>query len=454
MRMNARLAGGLAGGSASTLSKGEDMMKKARATGIHLLSTREVLNARDCELADGAGLLLRCSAENATWVFRYTAPSGKRREMGLGTCIRNNAQAAGASLTQARENAGKARALLASVPPVDPIDERDKARMAAKEADAKRKAEKTAVSATLAREARAYHEKVIEPTKPGKFSADWINSLENHVPKQLWHKPIAEITRSEMLDFLRDIQHRMADTAIRVRRRLHEVFDDAHDRELIAVNPVEAVRAKLRKVIIHKRVRSHPALPFVETPAFLRSLRTQPGIAARCMEFTILTAARTGESVGTEWSEFDLTASLWTIPGERMKGGEEHRVYLCARAVEIVESMRGTGDRYVFPSLRTPHKPISNMGMLALLKRMQRQDITVHGFRSTFSTWANENAIARADVIEACLAHKEGDKIRAAYNRATFAVERRKLLVAWGEYLEANRPPDCAYYDIAGSRAG
>ena len=412
------------------------MAKKTRATGIHLLSTREVLNARDRELADGGGLLLRCSGENATWVLRYTAPSGKRREMGLGTCIRNNAQAAGASLTHARELANSARKLLASVPPIDPIDERDKARAAAREAEAKRKAEKSGASATLAREARAYHEKFIEPVKGDKYSADWINSLENHVPKTVWNKPIGEVTRADMLDFLIDIQHRMSDTAIRVRQRLNDVFDEALERGLIQVNPVSAVRTKLRKVMVAKRRTSHAALACAEVPAFVQLLRKQPGTAARALEFTLFTVSRTGETVGARWPEFDLDKALWTIPGERMKGGEEHRVYLAPRALEILKEMKQLGGEYVFPSLGHLDRPMSNMAMLALLKRMKRADITVHGFRSTFSTWANENAIARADVIEACLAHKEGDKIRAAYNKATFATERRKLLTAWADYIE------------------
>jgi Arm DNA-binding domain/Phage integrase central domain len=168
---------------------------------LNLLSAREVLNARDRELSDGGGLLLRCSGPHAAWVFRYTSASGKRREMGLGACVRHNARAAGESLALARELAAKQRALLASDPPLDPIDERDKASAAKREAEQQRKAEKKKDQETLARVTRAYHEKFIEPQMAAKLSADWINSLENHVPPALWHKPIAEITRAELLDF-------------------------------------------------------------------------------------------------------------------------------------------------------------------------------------------------------------------------------------------------------------
>ncbi|MGB8437183.1 MAG: integrase arm-type DNA-binding domain-containing protein [Burkholderiales bacterium] len=205
---------------------------------LNLLSAREVLNTHDCEKFDGGGLLLRCSGNRATWVFRYTSPTGKRREMGLGACARHNARAAGESLALARDLADKARALLASDPPRDPIDERGKVKRAAHDAERQRKAEKKQDQATLARVARAYHEKHLEPRLPAKLSADWINSLENHVPPALWHKPIAEVTRADLLEFLRDIQGRMADTAQRVRRRLDEVFEEAIEQSIVDLNPV------------------------------------------------------------------------------------------------------------------------------------------------------------------------------------------------------------------------
>jgi integrase len=401
---------------------------------LNLLSAREVLHARDEELSDGGGLLLRCSGANAAWVLRYTSPIGKRREMGLGACVRHNARAAGESLALARDLAAKQRALLAADPPLDPIDEREKARAAKREAERQRKAEKKQEAATLARAARAYHEERIEPRMRAKLAADWINSLENHVPAALWHKPIAEIPRAELLDFLRDIQGRMADTGQQVRRRLEEVFEEAVEQGTAGVNLVALLRAKLRREHKPKRVTPHAALPFPAAPAFVESLRAQPGIAARCLEFTILTAARTGESIGAKWSEFD--GALWTVPAERMKGEEEHKVHLSERAQAVLAEMWALGSPFVFRSVTDKTRPLSNMAMLALLRRMKRDDITVHGFRATFSTWANETAAARPDVIEACLAHREGDRIRAAYNRAQFAAERRKLLDAWAAFLE------------------
>jgi len=415
------------------------MAKRRIGAKLNLLSTRQVFNAREAELSDGGGLLLRCFGAQAAWVFRYTSATGKRREMGFGTCARHSPQAAGESLTLARGLAARARAMLASNPTLDPIDERAKARQAAREAEHRQREAKQRENLTLARAARAYHGKFIEPRKPPKFAADWIQSLENHVPPELWRKPIAEITRAELLDFLRDIQHRMADTAQRVRRRLDEVFDEAIERGAVTLNPVAMLRAKLRKENEPRRPMPRPALPFGAAPQFVAQLRGQPGIAARCLEFTILTAARTGESIGTRWCEVDLRAALWTVPGERMKGGEPHSVHLSERAVAILRETQPLGTPYAFPSTREA-APMSNMAMLALLKRMKRADITVHGFRATFSTWANETAAARPDVIEACLAHREGDRIRAAYNRAQFASERRKLLEMWAVYLDGREP--------------
>jgi integrase len=416
------------------------MAKRKLVARLNLLTVREVLNATEGELSDGGGLLLRITGSYAAWVFRYTAPSSRRREMGLGSCDRQSAKAAGASLSQARELAGKAREMLASQPPRDPIDERDKAKAAAKEAEAQRKAAKRNVFATLAQVARSYHETVIEPARKPKFSSNWINSLENHVPAGLWQKPIAEITRVELLDFLRQIQNQMADTAQKVRQRLDEVFDDAFERGMVPVNLVAMLRTKLRKENRPRRSIPFPSMPFLELPGFMTTLRERPGISARCLEFTILTTARTGESVGATWREFNLEAATWTIPGKRMKGGETHIVYLSARALAIVLEMQKIGSPWVFPSTNDLKKPMSNMGMLTLLKRMKRTDITVHGFRATFSTWANETASARPDVIEACLAHREGDKIRAAYNRAQFSAERRKLLENWAEYVDGRQP--------------
>ncbi len=416
-------------------------MGKGRLLGIHRLTARAVMTASVGDHGDGGGLLLRVRECQESWVFRYTAPTGQRREMGLGACERHDPKAAGGSLAAARSHAAKARAMLAELPPRDPIVERESARRSAIEAARAAREQRKAQRETLARVARSYHEAKIEPRRSRKYAADWIGMLERHVPQALWHGPVAEIGRAELFNFLDDIQHRMADTAQRVRRALAETFDEAIERGLVASNPITALAPKLRRHAVTKTVKPRAALSYGDLPAFVRNLRRREGVAARCAEFVILTAARTGEAIGARWNEFDREARTWTVPAERMKGGEVHTVYLSDRALAILEDLRGLGSEWVFPSTVDLTKPLSNMAMLTLIQgRMGRPDVTVHGFRATFSTWANETAAARPDVIEACLAHREGDRIRAAYNRAAFATERRALLEAWATFAEGAAP--------------
>jgi integrase len=287
---------------------------------------------------------------------------------------------------------------------------------------------------------------------PAKHGAQWIASLENHIPASIWHKPIAEVEAPELLAALRDIKpherarrhtgNSLPETVQRIRQRLEAVFEDAIFHKHYTSNPAAAIRRKMREAQGKRERGAFTALPYRESPALLAALRKVEGIAARCLEFAVLTTARTSEALQAEWSEFDLSAGLWVVPASKMKAGEPHAVYLSPRALAIVEAQRGMDTVYVFPSPVTvgtekKGKPLSNMAMLNVLGRMGMRDrTTVHGLcRATFSTWANETGAARPDVIEACLAHEESDKVRAAYNRAQFNEERRALLAAWAEYL-------------------
>lgn len=412
------------------------MARKRLPSKLHLLSVREVQTAGDGDHSDGGGLLLRIRAASASWVFRYTAASGKRREMGLGAAHRSNAAIAGASLTDARDLAGKARLQLQQG--LDPIDQRAQVRDDAKQAAHSAKAKATRQALTLARAARDYHERVIEPSRTDKHGAQWISSMENHVPADLWDAPIASITAPALLDFLIILRKKVPETAMRIRQRLEAVFEDAIFRGVCSTNPAAATRRKLRESQSRHEKGQFAALPYVEAPAFVRALRAAEGVAARCLEFALLTAARTSEAIGAEWSEIDLDQSTWTIPAARMKAGEQHVAHLGARALALLEGQRGLDKRWLFPSPMLDGKPLSNMAMLTLLDRMgERTRTTVHGLcRATFSTWAYETNAARPDVIEACLAHRESDKVKAAYNRAQFAAERRTLLAAWADYLD------------------
>lgn len=422
------------------------MARKRVVSNLHQLSVREVQAAGEGDHADGGGLLLRVRGESASWVLRYTAASGRRREMGLGIARRGSAAQAGDALTLARRLAHEARELLQRG--VDPIDERDQRRDAAREAEQAQKAARARDHMTLARAARDYHERVIEPTRTEKHAAQWIASLEHHVPGEIWHAPVESITAPALLQALSGVRSladasvKVPETLHRVRQRLDAVFEDAIFHGRCASNPAAAVRRKMQEAQMKRERGQFAALPYREAPAFMARLREQPGIAARALELAALTAARTSEVLFAAWAEFDLQAAVWTVPAQRMKAGEQHVVHLSSRALAVLKAQRGIDACYVFPSPMQREgestKPISNMAMLAVLDRMGERDrTTVHGLcRATFSTWANETGAARPDVVEACLAHRESDRIKAAYNRAQFNAERRALLEAWAEYLQ------------------
>ncbi len=416
-------------------------MPTKRHARLNLLSVREVQHAGEGDHSDGGGLLLRVRGSSATWVYRFTSVSGRRREMGFGVADRNNATIAGKSIAAARDAAHGARALVLGG--ADPIDARQASRAAKREAEGAKKSEAKRDALTLARACRAYHERVIEPQRTTKHAAQWISSLEHHVSVALWHKPIAEIEAPELFDHMAEVQARVPETARRMLQRLDAVFDDCVFRKQCAGNAAAAIKRKLREVPGARERGEFAALDYRKAPSLLAQLRLADGISARCLEFAVLTAARTNEAIGAQWSEFDLGTGVWTVPPTRMKSSgkkrrEKHIVYLSPRALEIVQTHAGLDPHYVFPSTRLDGKSLSNMALLMQLRRMKiGNETTVHGLcRSTFSTWANELGIARPDVIEACLAHQEENRVRAAYNRAQFAKERAALLFAWADYLD------------------
>jgi integrase len=193
-------------------------------------------------------------------------------------------------------------------------------------------------------------------------------------------------------------------------------------------------RGKIRKV------EHHPALPYAEIAEFIDALRRQEGIAARALELLILTAARTGEVIGARCDEVDLNDKVWVIPGTRMKAGREHRVPLSASAVSVLEHLRGAAEGdFVFPGGKKG-KPLSNMAMLKLLKRMGRDDLTAHGFRSTFRDWAAERTTFPREVVEMALAHTIESKVEASYRRGDLFQKRRQLMEAWARFCGTIRP--------------
>jgi integrase len=187
-------------------------------------------------------------------------------------------------------------------------------------------------------------------------------------------------------------------------------------------------------------VKHHAAMPYADLPSFMTRLRTMEGVSPRALEFTILTVARTGETIGARWSEINFLDKVWTTPADRMKAGVEHRVPLCDRAIAILRDMEQGGlSDYIFPGWKRS-KPLSNMAMSAVLERMDATGVTVHGFRSSFRDWCAERTAYASEVVEKALAHTIRNHVEAAYRRGDLLDKRRQLMAAWESYCLFPQP--------------
>jgi integrase len=270
-----------------------------------------------------------------------------------------------------------------------------------------------------------------------KHRAQWRMTLE------VYCAPIADlalpdITTEHVLGVLMPIWLTKAETASRLRGRMERVFDFAKARGMCSGENPARWRGHLDALLPRRPTLTrghHKAMPFDDVPEFLRRLRSATGIAAAALEFAILTAARSGEVLNARWDEFDLDASLWSLPAERMKGGRPHRVPLANRAMAILRAMANvrTSD-FVFPGANTG-KPLSSMALEMVLRRAQK-DVTVHGFRSAFRDWAGERTSFAREVAEEALAHLVGDRVERAYRRGDALDKRRSLMDAWATFCE------------------
>jgi len=271
--------------------------------------------------------------------------------------------------------------------------------------------------------------------KNAKHAQQWTATLEQYAYPKLGKVPVAEIDTALVVAVLKPIWRTKPEAAKRVRGRIEAILDWAKAHGFrTAENP--ARRGYLVNLLPaqQRAIAHHAALPLAELRDFMNRLRDQPGIGARALEFAILTAARTGEVIGASWSEIDLEHKTWTVPPARMKAGVEHRVPLSTRACTIASNVRDASGnpvlhRYIFPGGR-PGEHLSNMSLLAVLKRMGREGVTTHGFRSVFRDWAAEAGRPR-ELAEAALAHVVGNKVEAAYLRTTLFERRRALMDDW-----------------------
>ena len=371
--------------------------------------------------ADGAGLYLQVTGAGAkSWLYRFSL-QGKAREMGLGSL-------SAVSLSEARIKAGECRRLREEG--VDPIEAR-KVRREQAALDA-------AKSITFKEAAANYIASHRAGWRNEKHASQWENTLATYAEPVLGRVSIEAIDTTLVLKVLEPIWKTKPETASRLRGRIEAILDWAKVRGLRqGENPARwrghldhllPARSKVR------RVKHHAALSYAELPDFIAKLRAQEGVAARALEFTILTAARTGDTIGAVWYEVNTSDKVWTVPADRMKAGKEHRVPLSSRALAILREGHDmqTSD-YVFPGGKAG-KPLSNMAMTEVLRRMGRRDITVHGFRSTFRDWAAERTNFPSEVVEMALAHAVGDKVEAAYRRGDLFEKRRRLMAEWASY--------------------
>jgi integrase len=376
------------------------------------------------------GLYLQVTPTGArSWLLRYER-GGRERAMGLGPVKEF-------TLDEVRARARKARQLLKDG--IDPLVARDEER-------AKQTSEKAlaaAANVTFKECVEQYYKFHSRKWNNAKHAAQFLSTMKMYAYPALGKLPVATIDKALVLKAIDPIWSSKTETASRVRGRIEAVLDFAKTRGYRTGENPAAWDGNLAHVLPARntiaKVKHHAALPFADVPDFMAQLAVREGIASRALEFTILNASRTGEVIGSRWSEFDLNAKLWTIPAARMKAKKEHRVPLTGRSLEILKALPREGD-FVFPGGRKG-VPISNMAMAEVLKRMDRLDITVHGFRSTFRDWAAERTSYPNHVVEMALAHVVGNKVEAAYRRGDLFAKRSRLMADWTKYCLA-KPVD------------
>ena len=370
--------------------------------------------------SDGHGLYLQVmSPDNRSWLFRYER-NNRERWAGLGPLHT-------VSLKEARERARRVRLQL--LDGIDPIDAR-KAQRATRALEAAR-------ALTFEKAARDYFGQHAEKWRNPKHRAQFLSTLEAYVFPTIGHLSVADIDTGLVLRCIEPIWKRVPETAGRVRNRIEAVLDWATIRgSRSGDNPARWV-GHLDNVLPARsqlaNYKHHPALPYAQMPAFIASLSGREGVAARALEFLILTAGRTGEVIGAQWNEIDLKAKTWTIPAERMKARKIHKIPLNDRAVEILGALpREEKNPFVFIGPR--RSGLSNMAMMTVLRRMKQDNATVHGFRSSFRDWAAERTNYANHVVEMALAHTISNQVEAAYRRGDLFDKRRRLMKDWAEY--------------------
>ena len=386
---------------------------------IQRLSPTKVRTAKAGMWCDGGGLYLQCTAgvdgrQRKSWLFRY-ASNGRERHMGLGPLD-------AVSLAEAREKAADCRRL--RLAGIDPIAHRDAARMQA--------ALDSAKAMTFDECRDAYIKAHAAGWRNAKHRQQWESTLRTYCSPVFGKVSVQAIDVALVMKAVEPIWATKSETASRLRGRIESILDWAKVRDMRTGDNPARWRGHLDQLLPApnkvRKVKHHAALPYPEIGGFMAELRGRDGGAARALEFAVLTAARTGEVLGARWDEIE--GEVWTIPASRMKAGREHRIPLSAPALAIIEKMRLLRENeFLFAG--STRETLSNMALLMTLRRMGRADLTAHGFRSTFRTWAAERTNFPHEVVETALAHAVGDKVVAAYQRGDFFDKRKLLMDAW-----------------------
>jgi integrase len=382
--------------------------------------------------ADGGGLYLRITPEGArNWVLRYMLNS-RPRWMGLGPLALFSLADARAKALEARRKRHEG---------IDPID--------ARRAERARQLLEVAKSISFRECGEAYIASHKAGWRNEKHKYQWPATLNAYAYPFIGTLPVRAVDAGLVLKVLEPIWTTKPETASRVRQRIENILDFAKVRGYRDGENPARWRGHLDKLLPAisrvRKVEHLASLPYAALPAFTASLRGREAVAARALEFLILTAARTSEAIGARWNEIDLLDKTWTVPAARMKAHREHRVPLSPRAIAILQEMRAArnGDNseaLVFPGPKLG-KPLSNMAFLMLLRRMELHDLTVHGFRATFKTWASERTSFQNEIVEAALAHIIGDKVEQAYRRGDLFDKRRRLMQQWATFCMTTPAP-------------
>jgi integrase len=363
--------------------------------------------------SDGGGLYLNVSGTGSrSWLFMWKK-DGKRREMGLGSYPET-------SLAKARTKAADCRAMVADGK--DPIQERDR---------------EATVIPTFGDEADALIIAMKPQFRNAKHIAQWEMTLKVYA-KSLRTKTVNEIETEDVLKVLKPIWLEKPETASRVRGRIERVLDSARAKGHRSGENPARWRGHLDHLLPKRQMLSrghHASMSYDDVPNFMTRLRESDAMAARALEFLILTAGRSGEVLMAKWDEFDFVNKVWTVPAVRMKAGREHRVPLSETAFKIISHLSEHRiNDYVFAGQRAK-RPLSGMSMAMLLRRLKYPDVSVHGFRSSFRDWTGDRTSFPREIAEAALAHAVGDATEQAYRRSDALARRRKLMEAWALYL-------------------